>query len=251
MTTMQLNQPQDAAGVPPPPQGPALLRLLLVEDDASLATGLSRALGNQGYEVAAAGTGEDALGRMASERFDLMVLDIGLPGIDGFEVLKRMRAAGHVQPVLILTARDAVDDRVRGLDLGADDYMPKPFALPELAARVRALGRRGRGQSGPRIVHGPLTLDTNARRAWLNGQPLEMAAREWSVLVVLLERIERTVAKEAIIEAVAGVSDDLSLNAIEVYVSRLRAKLEPAGIRIRTVRGFGYMLLDYQGRKTT
>ena len=98
-------------------------------------------------------------------------------------------------------------------------------------------------------MHGPLTLDTNARRAWLNGQPLEMAAREWSVLVVLLERIERTVSKEAIIEAVAGVSDDLSLNAIEVYVSRLRAKLEPAGIRIRTVRGFGYMLLEYQARK--
>jgi len=249
MTTMQLNYPQDAAGIPPAPQSPALLRLLLVEDDASLAAGLSRALNNQGYEVAATGSGEDALGRIASERFDLMVLDIGLPGIDGFEVLKRMRAAGHAQPVLILTARDAVDDRVRGLDLGADDYMPKPFALPELAARVRALGRRGRGQSGPRIVHGPLTLDTNARRAWLNGQPLEMAAREWSVLVVLLERIERTVSKEAIIEAVAGVSDDLSLNAIEVYVSRLRAKLEPAGIRIRTVRGFGYMLLDYQSRK--
>jgi two-component system OmpR family response regulator len=249
MTTMQLNHPHDTAGVPPAPQGPGLLRLLLVEDDASLATGLARALGNQGYEVAAAGSGEDALGRMASERFDLMVLDIGLPGIDGFEVLRRMRAAGHAQPVLILTARDAVDDRVRGLDLGADDYMPKPFALPEFAARVRALGRRGRGQSGPRIVHGPLTLDTNARRAWLNGQPLEMAAREWSVLVVLLERIERTVSKEAIIEAVAGVSDDLSLNAIEVYVSRLRAKLEPAGIRIRTVRGFGYMLLEYQGRK--
>ena len=121
MTTMQLNYSQDAAGVPPPPQGSALLRLLLVEDDASLATGLSRALGNQGYEVAAAGSGEDALGRMASERFDLMVLDIGLPGIDGFEVLKRMRAAGHAQPVLILTARDAVDDRVRGLDMGAYD----------------------------------------------------------------------------------------------------------------------------------
>jgi len=250
MNHMPLNHTQDAGGSPLATQGAAAVRLLLVEDDASLAAGLSRALVTQGYEVAAAGSGEDALGRMASERFDLMVLDLGLPGIDGYEVLKRMRAAGHAQPVLILTARDAVDDRVRGLDLGADDYMPKPFALPELAARVRALGRRGRGQSGPRIVHGPLTLDTNARRAWLNGQPLEMAAREWSVLVVLLERIERTVSKEAIIEAVAGVNDDLSLNAIEVYVSRLRAKLEPAGIRIRTVRGFGYMLLEHQGRKT-
>ncbi|MGA8051037.1 MAG: response regulator transcription factor [Burkholderiales bacterium] len=249
MNHAQVNHAPEASGVPPSPQGPAPVRLLLVEDDASLAAGLSRALVNQGYEVAATGNGEEALGRISAERFDLMVLDIGLPGIDGFEVLKRMRAAGHAQPVLILTARDAVDDRVRGLDLGADDYMPKPFALPELAARVRALGRRGRGQTGPRIVHGPLTLDTNARRAWLSGQPLEMAAREWSVLMVLLERIERTVSKEAIIEAVAGVSDDLSLNAIEVYVSRLRAKLEPGGIRIRTVRGFGYMLLEYPSRK--
>jgi DNA-binding response OmpR family regulator len=221
---------------------------MIVEDDTSLATGLMRALANEGYEVTAAASGEEALERVRSEPFDLLVLDIGLPGIDGFEVLRRLRAGGYALPVLILTARDAVDDRVRGLDLGADDYMPKPFALPELAARVRALGRRGRGQIGPRIVHGPLVLDTAARRAWLNGEPLEMAAREWSVLQVLLERVERTVSKEAIIEAVAGLSDDLSLNAIEVYVSRLRAKLEPAGIRIRTVRGFGYMLLEHHDR---
>jgi DNA-binding response OmpR family regulator len=225
------------------------VRLMIVEDDTSLATGLMRALANEGYEVTAAASGEEALERMRSEPFDLLVLDIGLPGIDGFELLRRLRAGGYALPVLILTARDAVDDRVRGLDLGADDYMPKPFALPELAARVRALGRRGRGQIGPRIVHGPLVLDTAARRAWLNGEPLEMAAREWSVLQVLLERVERTVSKEAIIEAVAGLSDDLSLNAIEVYVSRLRAKLEPAGIRIRTVRGFGYMLLEHPARK--
>jgi DNA-binding response OmpR family regulator len=224
------------------------VRLLIVEDDTSLATGLMRALSNEGYDVSAAVNGEEALERVRSEPYDLLVLDIGLPGIDGFEVLRRLRAGGYALPVLILTARDAVDDRVRGLDLGADDYMPKPFALPELAARVRALGRRGRGQVGPRIVHGPLVLDTAARRAWLNGEPLEMAAREWSVLQVLLERVERTVSKEAIIEAVAGLSDDLSLNAIEVYVSRLRAKLEPAGIRIRTVRGFGYMLLEHHQR---
>jgi two-component system OmpR family response regulator len=224
------------------------VRLLIVEDDTSLATGLMRALSNEGYDVSAAFNGEEALERVRSEPYDMLVLDIGLPGIDGFEVLRRLRAGGYALPVLILTARDAVDDRVRGLDLGADDYMPKPFALPELAARVRALGRRGRGQVGPRIVHGPLVLDTAARRAWLNGEPLEMAAREWSVLQVLLERVERTVSKEAIIEAVAGLSDDLSLNAIEVYVSRLRAKLEPAGIRIRTVRGFGYMLLEHHQR---
>jgi len=247
---MTLAQMQPLNHTPPvvrPGAMPAV-RLMIVEDDTSLATGLMRALANEGYEVTAAASGEEALERVRSEPFDLLVLDIGLPGIDGFEVLRRLRAGGYALPVLILTARDAVDDRVRGLDLGADDYMPKPFALPELAARVRALGRRGRGQIGPRIVHGPLVLDTAARRAWLNGEPLEMAAREWSVLQVLLERVERTVSKEAIIEAVAGLSDDLSLNAIEVYVSRLRAKLEPAGIRIRTVRGFGYMLLEHHDR---
>jgi len=224
------------------------MRLLIVEDDAPLASGLRRILEAEGHAVDVTPRGEQAVLAASQERFDLVILDIGLPQIDGFEVLRRLRAGGYALPVLILTARDAVDDRVRGLDLGADDYMPKPFALPELAARVRALGRRGRGQVGPRIVHGPLVLDTAARRAWLNGEPLEMAAREWSVLQVLLERVERTVSKEAIIEAVAGLSDDLSLNAIEVYVSRLRAKLEPAGIRIRTVRGFGYMLLEHHQR---
>jgi len=148
-------------------------------------------------------------------------------------------------PVLVLTARDTVDDRVHGLDLGADDYMAKPFAMPELAARVRALIRRSQAQTGPRVVHGPLALDTVARRAFLRGAPLDLAAREWAVLEVLLARVERIVSKESIIQAVASWGDELSPNAIEVYVSRLRGKLEPAGIRIRTVRGFGYMLEEY------
>lgn len=228
------------------PGAAAAARLMIVEDDATLASGLARAMQNEGFEVTQVDNGEAALDALGAARFDLLVLDIGLPGIDGFEVLRRLRTAGQSLPVLVLTARDGVDDRVRGLDLGADDYMPKPFALPELTARVRALGRRGRAQSGPRIVHGPLILDTTARRAYLGGDPLDMAAREWSVLEVLLGRIEKIVSKEAIIDAVAGVGEELSPNAIEVYVSRLRAKLEPAGIRIRTVRGFGYMLLEYR-----
>jgi two-component system OmpR family response regulator len=149
-------------------------------------------------------------------------------------------------PVLVLTARDAVDDRVRGLDLGADDYMAKPFAMPELTARVRALLRRSQAHGDPRIVHGPLAIDTVARRAFLRGEPLELAAREWAVLEVLLAKVEKIVSKEAIIQAVAGWGDDLSPNAIEVYISRLRSKLEPAGIRIRTVRGFGYMLEEFK-----
>ena len=223
-------------------------RLLIVEDDGSLAAGLARALGLEGYLVDHLETGEAALARVAEATFDLVVLDIGLPGIDGFEVLRRLRLAGHAMPVLVLTARDAVGDRVHGLDLGADDYMTKPFALPELAARVRALIRRGQADSGPRTIHGPLELDRAGRRAFLQGAPLELAAREWAVLQILLEKVEKVVSKEAFIESLTNWEEDLSANAIEVYISRLRAKLEPAGIRIRTVRGFGYMLEEYQAK---
>jgi two-component system OmpR family response regulator len=227
------------------------MRLLIVEDDAPLASGLSRILEAEGHAVDVTSRGEAAVAAASQERFDLVILDIGLPQMDGFEVLRRLRAAqaengGGQVPVLVLTARDAIDDRVRGLDLGADDYMVKPFAMPELTARVRALLRRSQAHGGPRVVHGPLTLDTVARRAFLRNEPLELAAREWAVLEVLLAKVEKIVSKEAIIQAVAGWGDDLSPNAIEVYVSRLRSKLEPAGVKIRTVRGFGYMLEEYK-----
>src|SRR6266581_7920390 len=162
------------------------MRILIVEDDPSLASGLARILEAEGYAVDVTSRGEQAVEAARQERFDLVILDVGLPGIDGFEVLRRLRAAGDRMPVLVLTARDALDDRVRGLDLGADDYMAKPFAMPELAARVRALVRRSQAQTGPKIVHGPLVLDTLARRAHLNGEPLDLAAREWAVLEVLL-----------------------------------------------------------------
>jgi two-component system OmpR family response regulator len=225
------------------------VRLLIVEDDAPLASGLQRILEAEGHAVDVTPRGEEAVLAASNEKFDLVILDIGLPQMDGFEVLRRLRAGNPGRgpmPVLVLTARDAVDDRVRGLDLGADDYMVKPFAMPELTARVRALLRRSQAHGGPRIAHGPLQLDTVARRAFLKGEPLELAAREWAVLEVLLARVEKIVSKEAIIQAVAGWGDDLSPNAIEVYVSRLRSKLEPAGIRIRTVRGFGYMLEEFK-----
>ena len=222
------------------------MRILIVEDDTSLAAGVARILEAEGYAVDIMKSGEHAAMAARQESFDLVILDVGLPGIDGFDVLRRLRSEGRAMPVLLLTARDALDDRVRGLDLGADDYMAKPFAMPELAARVRALLRRGQAQSGPRIVHGPLVLDTSARRATLQGEPLELTAREWAVLEVLLARVEKIVSKEAIIQAMANWGEELSLNAIEVYVSRLRAKLEPAGVCIRTVRGFGYMLEEYK-----
>src|SRR3954465_8785551 len=223
------------------------MRLLIVEDDAPLASGLSRILEAEGHAVDVTERAEDAVLASSQEHFDLVILDIGLPRMDGFEVLRRLRAAEKPIPVLVLTARDAVEDRVRGLDIGADDYMVKPFAMPELTARVRALLRRSQAHGGPRIIHGPLTLDTVARRAFLRGDPLELAAREWAVLEVLLAKVEKIVSKEAIIQAVAGWGDDLSPNAIEVYVSRLRSKLEPPGIKIRPGGGFGYMLEEYKG----
>jgi two-component system OmpR family response regulator len=222
------------------------MRIMIVEDDAALARGVARLLESEGYAVDVVARGEQAILAAEQERFDLVILDVGLPGMDGFEVLRRLRAQAQRVPVLLLTARDAVDDRVHGLDLGADDYVAKPFAMSELAARVRALIRRSQAQAGPKVVHGPLMLDTVARRAFLDGEPLELAGREWAVLEVLLAKVERVVSKEAIIQAVANWGEELSLNAIEVYVSRLRAKLEPAGIRIRTVRGFGYMLEEYK-----
>ncbi len=225
------------------------VRILIVEDDATLASGIARILEGEGHAVDVVARGEQAVLGAHQERFDMMILDVGLPGIDGFEVLRRLRATGQKIPVLVLTARDALDDRIRGLDLGADDYMAKPFAMPELAARVRALMRRSQAQTGPKIVHGPLVLDTLARRAHLNGEPLDLAAREWAVLEVLLARVEKIVSKESIIQAVASWGEELTPNAIEVYVSRLRAKLDPAGVRIRTVRGFGYMLEDFHEEK--
>jgi two-component system OmpR family response regulator len=223
------------------------MRILIVEDDAALARGLARILESEGYAVDTVTGGEQALLATRHERFDLVILDVGLPGMDGFEVLRRLRAVPDPAPVLLLTARDTLDDKVRGLDLGGDDYVAKPFAMSELVARVRALIRRSQARAGPKVVHGPLVLDSVARRAYLSGAPLELAAREWAVLEVLLARSGRIVSKDSIIQAVVGWGDDLSANAIEVYISRLRAKLEPAGVRIRTVRGFGYMLEEPEG----
>ncbi len=222
------------------------MRILIVEDDPSLASGLARILQGEGFAVDVSGEGEEAVRAESAEKFDLMILDLGLPTIDGFTVLQTVRGKGNKLPVLVLTARDNVMDRVQGLNLGADDYMAKPFAMPELTARVRALLRRSQAQANPKITHGPLVLDTVARRSFLNGEPLELAGREWAVLEVLLGKVEKIVSKESIIESIAGWNEELSPNAVEVYVSRLRSKLEPSGIRIRTVRGFGYMLEEFK-----
>ena len=218
------------------------MKILIVEDDSTLADGLSRLLGESELRVEHVATGEEAEVAFTRERFDLIVLDIGLPGIDGFEVLRRLRRRPEYVPVLVLSARDAIEDRVHGLDLGADDYLPKPFALPELEARVRALLRRGQANKNPQLRNGPLVLDTVARRAMLNGQPIDLTSREWSVLENLMLRAGQVVSKENLMQALSNWDKELSMNAIEVYMSRLRAKVEPGGVRIRTVRGFGYLL---------
>ena len=218
------------------------MRLLLVEDDPALANSTTRALQSQGWTVDWSTRGEPVPQSVKQDAYDLVILDIGLAGIDGFETLRRLRAQGSATPVLMLTARDAVEDRVRGLEGGADDYLVKPFALAELVARVRVLTRRAQARSEDALSLGALRMDLVARRVFVGEQPLEVSAREWSVLEFLLGRVGKVVAKEQILQSIAGWDEALSENAIEVYVSRLRAKIEPAGLRIRTVRGFGYLL---------
>jgi DNA-binding response OmpR family regulator len=218
------------------------MHILLVEDDPALADSTARALRSQGWAVDVTARGEPVPLSVRQDPYDLVILDIGLPGIDGFETLRRVRAQGSATPVLMLTARDAVEDRVRGLDAGADDYLVKPFALTELLARARVLHRRAQARIDATLRLGRLKMDLDARRAFIDAQPLELSAREWSVLEYLLGRAGKVVAKEQILQAVAGWDEAISENAIEVYVSRLRAKLDAAGVRIRTVRGFGYLL---------
>ena len=217
------------------------MQVLLVEDDAVLSDGLTRVLQSHGMQVDVAADGLVADKLLLNPRFSVAVLDIGLPGIDGFEVVRRLRARGSQLPVLLLTARDAVEDRVRGLELGADDYLVKPFATAELVARIRALARRNAAPTSILTV-GQLTLDPDARRARIGTRALDLSVREWAVLEYLLQQLGRVVSKQQIIEAILPWGDDLTTNAVEVYVSRLRLKLQDAGIEIRTIRGFGYML---------
>jgi len=218
------------------------MRILIVEDDPVLADGLTRSLRGSDYAVDSATDGGEADHVLAAQSYDLVILDLGLPKLDGYEVLRRLRRRGSKTPVLILTALDSLDDRVKGLDLGGDDYLTKPFDLPELEARVRALIRRGQSGGGSLISHGVLTLDTVGRRATLGGAPLDLSARELGVLEVLMLRSGRVVNKDQLAEQLYGWDEEVGPNAIEVYVHRLRRKLEPAGVTIRTIRGLGYLL---------
>ncbi len=217
------------------------MHVLLVEDDLVLADGIARILRGHGMVVDVVNNGDDADRALATREMSVAVLDIGLPGIDGFEVVRRLRVRGSSLPVLLLTARDDVQDRVRGLEIGADDYLVKPFAAPELVARLKALVRRG----NPRPVElqmGGLQLDPFARRATVDGLVIELSAREWAVLEYLLQNVSRVVSKQQIIDAILPWGEEVTLNAVEVYVSRIRSKIASAGIAIKTIRGFGYML---------
>jgi len=217
------------------------MRILVVEDDPLLAESLVRALQQQGYGVGHARRAQEADAALCNHRFDLLLLDIGLPGVDGFEVLRRLRARGDPMPVLVVTAREAVDERVHGLDLGADDYLTKPFSLSELEARVRALLRRTKPALASRVVVGSVTVETAARRARIDGRPIDLTSREWGLLELFLSRPGCALSKAQIAQSLSDSLAVIAPNTVEVYVSRLRAKLEPAGIVIRTVRGFGYL----------
>lgn len=218
------------------------MRILLVEDDAVLSSALRRALVQGAYAVDVAEDGERARDALGNDVYDLVVLDIGLPKVDGFELLRELRARGVRVPVLVLTARDALEDRVKGLDLGADDYLTKPFDLPEFEARVRALIRRGHHRASASLRHGALRLDTAGRRLYSGAQPIDLSVRELAVIELLMLREGRVVTKEQMVDHLYGWNEEVSGNAIEVCVHRLRKKLEPAGANIRTVRGMGYLL---------
>jgi len=218
------------------------MRILVVEDDAMLVDAMTRSLTQSAHSVDVARSGDEADAALSTGQYDLLVLDVELPGMSGLEVLKRLRARRSTMPVLIVTVRDAIDERITGLDLGADDYLTKPFHLAELEARVRALIRRAHAGGTSELVHGGLRLDMAARRAFCGQEPLDLSARELAVLELLLLKGGRVVTKQQIIEHLYGWEEVSSSNTVEVFIYRLRKKIERCGIDIRTVRGMGYLI---------
>ena len=216
--------------------------ILVIEDDASILFGLRDNLQRAGYEVRSAGDGQQGLELARTLRPDLVLLDLLLPGLSGHEVCRRIRADGLEMPVVMLTALGEEPQVVRGLNLGADDYVTKPFDFPELLARLQALLRRSQRRQGSTSQLGRLALDEAARRAWVAGEPIELSGREWTLLSLLVQQQGKVVTKEQIHSAWSDESEVGGGNAIEVYVHRLRRKTEGAGVNIRTVRGIGYLL---------
>jgi two-component system response regulator TctD len=223
------------------------MRILLVEDNQELSDWLSRLLRKSKYVVDCVHNGVDADAALATQSYDLIILDIGLPQMPGIDVLKRFRAKRGVTPVIILTANDAITSRIAGLDSGADDYLVKPFDPQELEARIRAQLRRqvtGKTQS---IACGPLEFETNTRQFLLEGEALSLTKREHAVLEALILAPGRVVSKAALTETAFGIDDRATSNAVEIYVHRVRKKLEGHGVAIRTLRGLGYTLRKQDG----
>ncbi len=218
------------------------MKILLAEDDKFLAEGLSMVLRDSGYFVDVQPNGEDADSAVGMNAYDLLILDLGLPRLDGLDLLKRIRGRGQTIPILILTARDRLEDRVRGLDLGANDYITKPFELPELEARIRALIRKESWSNHTEINFGSLSFNTVTRTAAINGEPLELTAREVAVLEIFLQRVNATLPKERLTDLLSSWDEEVTLNAIGIIVHRLRKKLENSDVTIRALRGLGYRL---------
>jgi DNA-binding response OmpR family regulator len=217
------------------------MRVLIVEDDPLVGDGIRRALNGGGFAADLVASAEAAKSALDTEAFDLVIADIGLPRQDGLQLVRSLRNRGQIVPVLILTARDGLEDRVIALDLGADDYLSKPFQVPELLARCRALIRRANSVASARISFGDLELDTTRKSVTAGGKALELSQREWAILECLILNAGHIVSKNKLVSAIADWSEDLTLNAVEVYVSRLRAKLGGAAV-ISTVRGMGYRI---------
>lgn len=207
-----------------------------------LADAVTRALSQSAHAVDLARDGGEADRALSTNEYDLAILDIGLPHCDGYEVLRRLRSRRSNLPVLMVSVRDSVEDRVSGLDIGADDYLSKPFHLFELEARVRALIRRSQSRTSADLTHGRLRLDSAGRRLYCDGRPVELTAREFAIIELLLMRVGRVVTKQQIVDHLYGWDDTLSSNAIEVLIYRLRKKLEGTGMDIRTIRGMGYLV---------
>ena len=218
------------------------MKILLVEDDDVLSRGLSMALQETGYAVEISGDGAEADLLLATVPYDLIVLDLNLPSLDGLEVLKRFRKSGKSTPILILSARDALQSRIMGLDLGANDYLTKPFELSELAARVRALLRKDNWGNMTEIVQANLRFDTADRTVFLDDQKVELSLRELIILEMLLKRAGRVVNKDQLLDELASHELELTSNALEIVVHRLRKKLDNFTSSIRTLRGLGYVL---------
>jgi two-component system OmpR family response regulator len=223
------------------------MRMLVVEDDAAIADAVCASLDRAGHAVDHLSNGSAAIAALQEHAFALVVLDLGLPGQDGSEVLRRLRSAHDGIPILVITAREEVDLRVRTLDLGADDYLVKPFSLAEFDARVRALLRRQSNQGVPTLQLGRLSVDLAGRRVLLDDQPLDLTAREFALLEVLASRRNRVTPREHIIEALCTWNDALTDNGLDIAVYRLRRKLNGSGVNLRTVRGLGYLLESDDG----